>query len=390
MGPILTHFKLNASAVVFLLAVSLFSCTSKQKYTQEKEPRYETLDTTSLQANPIAVLAPEDSIKIKSNFELMLAKVEDSLVVWGYPFKEDVLLSSKESYQQHWLLKNYFNKSLIARTKRIYPDVFIPTVADWQKLVSIKQMIYKNGSAYVIEEWVLSNRSAANTWMHLIADARHIDNTKPMRNFWVEGNKIYMVVTLGSTYQRYEHTKIFVLMAGHKPAFIKMMTNPINIPSFKKRVGGAHSGGAKPQPYFYKPDTVGVYYHFWIFSKIKYDKTVKNHFNSLHLTTYIYGKVKDYFNANEEFISLKANHSYHQIGKLNFVGQELEELEAMYGKPQLNYKGSSIYYYNKTFLILHNSDQKVDWFRYIRTYTTLDDIENLPSYLFEYGKNGDD
>ncbi len=375
------NLKEVASVLLFVFLMS--SCSSNKKDTHKEEPHYEKLDSTTLQANPIAVPPQSDSIKIKSSFDLMLAKVEDSLIAWGFTKRTEKLFKTKADYENHWLLKYYFDRHKIARTKRLNPRFFIPAATDWGHLKSINQQTFAYGNGYAIEEWTFDNETAAKKWERIVFNAQYIDNYKPFRTFWSENNKLYVLVIMGSNYH---HTDIVELMRGHTAKFFNVMTNPFDLPGFKKQAGGANSGNDKVEPYYYKPDTIGRNYHYFWFYKLRHKfKDNELAVNGIHLYTYIYGsKVGEYAKVDEELIAVKAKVNFYGLGELNIVGRSKKEVEEGFGKAQLIYNGFDVYFYNKTYLLLNYENGKVSWFRYIKTNLTLDMIDQLPQELFSY------
>jgi len=76
---------------VLLFALALISCSNENQTEQKEQSSYEIMDSASLQTNPITVLPTTDSIKIKSSFDLILAKVEDSLMTWGFSNRTETI-----------------------------------------------------------------------------------------------------------------------------------------------------------------------------------------------------------------------------------------------------------------------------------------------------------
>ena len=69
---------------------------------------------------------------------------------------------------------------------------------------------------------------------------------------------------------------------------------------------------------------------------------------------------------------------------MDLVGTGKTNIDSKFGKSPLEKKGCSIYYHNKSFLIIHFSKDEVDWFRYIKTNFEKEQVNELPDNLFEY------
>jgi hypothetical protein len=381
--------RLYPFTIYLIAAVLTLSCSEKEKPKKVFFDPLLVIDSLSLTTDPISVVTPKQ-INLTTNFELMLAKVEDSLGVWGYKTKVENLLKTHADFNSHWLLKLYFNRQLMAKTKSNRPRVFIPTASDWQHLVGISQVSYLKGSGHIVEEWKLTNEVAAIKWTRIINDAGKIGGFNPTLTFWAEANKIYMVITKGSTDERHHQSDLVKLMSGHNTKFIKMMTQPLDLPTFKKLAKGANSGSANQFLIYLKPDTTGHYYRYFNFQSLNlaYRKIQGLTFTGLVLYTYINGEKIGWYNkVDEDFISVKAKVEYGGLGVLNIVGKNKKELAIEFGEPQHTYKEFDVYYHNKTFLLLHYENGKVAWFRYIRTNITLHEIDQIPMNLLRYDEH---
>lgn len=167
---------------------------------------------------------------------------------------------------------------------------------------------------------------------------------------------------------------------------IQLLASPLDLKPFKKKAGGANGGVRRSQPYYQTPDTIGTYYEYFWFHALRRQYGESKSVGYLFVETYIYGdKIGNYNEVEEELIAIKAKASHASLGKINLVGKSRTTIEEAYGKPQTKHLGTSVYYHNKSFLLLHYEASKIDWFKYIKTNLTLDELNKLPADYFEYG-----
>lgn len=378
-------------SIFLILAVLAISCSKRKKPKKDQFDSLLVLDTLSLTTGPISVVAP-NKIKLKTNFESMLDKVEDSLFIWGYQTKSEKLFSTKELYQSHWLLKNYFNEHLVASRKKMYPKAKFPTSSSWQDLASVKQVVFAKGSSYTIEEWTLNSEKAAYDWLDIALDAKYLDNEKPPRIFWIEGNKMYFIMATASSDWSLHGHDLIKLFTGKTRWLIQLLNRPLEIKEFKRKAVDANGGVRHDPSFYYKPDTIGTYYEYFWFHALRRKYGENKSVDYLYVVTYIYGEKIGWYNkVDEALISIKAKASHHSLGTIDLVGKFREDIEHLYGKTHLEHKDTDVYHHNKSFLILHYIEGKVDWFRYVKTNLTLVEINELPTNYFEwngrYSKN---
>lgn len=166
---------------------------------------------------------------------------------------------------------------------------------------------------------------------------------------------------------------------------IKLITNPLNLKLFKTYAGSANGRVKKQLPFYYKPDTVGTYYEYFWFHALRRTFGENKSVDYLFIETYIYGdKIGQYTTVKEALISIRAKVSHNSLGTINLVGKSRNEMEFLYGLPHFKRLQKEVYYHQNSFLILSYRDEKIEWFRYIRTNLTLEQAEELPIDYFEY------
>lgn len=370
-----------------LLGILALSCSEHQEKKQEGANEQQAsleLDSLTLNTDPISVNSPSQ-IKLKTDFEIMLAKVEDSLFIWGFTKRTEKQFATTEEYKNHWFFKSFFRKDNVLRLQKLYPSIVMPSQRDWNGIENIKQVNFTKGWKYVIEEWAFANEKSAYAWLDIALGAKYLDNAKPPRIFWIEGNKMYFIMATASADWSAFGEQIIKLATGKTRWLIQLLNRPLEIKEFKKKAGGANGGPRHNLPFYYKPDTIGTYYEYFWFHALRRQYGENQSIDYLFVETYIYGeKIGLYNKVDEALISIKAKASHRSLGLIDLVGKLREDIEHLYGKAHWEHKGTHVYHHNKSFLILHYIESKVDWFRYIKTNLTLGEINKLPPDYFEY------
>lgn len=177
----------------------------------------------------------------------------------------------------------------------------------------------------------------------------------------------------------------------------ELLSNPIDLASYKAEYGKSNSGNANPEEVYFQPDTIGFYYQFMLFYKLR--KMLESHpsesdlFRDFRLITYKYGDNPGYFNdTNEELIAIECAMKNETLGELDFVGMGKVEFEEKYGVPDRINIMQAVYVFNQTVLSLHYVSTKdipgdrikVDWFKLVQVNDKFVLDEALPVYLTEY------
>lgn len=188
----------------------------------------------------------------------------------------------------------------------------------------------------------------------------------------------------GDTILLAESEKIII---EKKQRIEKLITNPFNLKYFKQNAGSANGGVKKQLSFYYKPDTNGTYYEYFWFHALRRKYGESKSVDYLYVETFIYGdKIGQYTTVDEELISIKAKISHYSLGTINLVGKSRNEIEFLYGTPNAGHLNADVYYHQNSFLILSYKDERISWFRYLKTNVTLEQVEELPKDYFEYGE----
>ena len=176
------------------------------------------------------------------------------------------------------------------------------------------------------------------------------------------------------------------IIVDKKGRLNKLIINPLNLAYFKKYAGSANGRVKNQLPFYYKPDTIGTYYEYFWFHALRRKFGENKSVDYLFVETYIYGdKIGQHNKVEEELISIKAKVAHYSLGTINLVDKPRNEIEFLYGLPHFQRLQKEVYYHQKAFLILAYKDDKIAWFRYIKTNLSLEEADELPSYYFEYG-----
>lgn len=167
--------------------------------------------------------------------------------------------------------------------------------------------------------------------------------------------------------------------------FDSIMAEPFDLKDFKRAKRGSHSGVGTSTPESYKPDSNGVYIRFFLFAKRPEGLSTSEWFNGEVLTVYKFGdKVGFYGDTNEILIEIKSAYPDEDLGHLDIVGRSIEHVVQKYNH------GASIdgeYAFmssDNKILVMHLSENNIDWFRYVVLDHEIREDDGLPSHLKIY------
>jgi hypothetical protein len=151
------------------------------------------------------------------------------------------------------------------------------------------------------------------------------------------------------------------------------LKKPFDLQKFKKARGQSNSGGAKKMPYYYKPETKGIYYHFFLFDCLcgyigeTPDKDIHLE-NGLMITTYkpLGNYQDDYFDPTETLIEVVAHFNDNDLPELAFVGLDTIKIKNKLGDPSYRKNNCFIYTKDKNVLVLKITGKRVEWLRWTR------------------------
>ena len=165
------------------------------------------------------------------------------------------------------------------------------------------------------------------------------------------------------------------------------LKKPFDLQKFKKARGQSNSGGATRMPYYYKPETKGMYYHFFLFNCLcGYIGETPNeniHLeNGLNIITYKpFGKYKDsYFDPTEILIEVVARFNDKHLPELAFVGLDTVKIKKKLGDDFFRKSNCFIYSKDKRVLVLKIKAGRVECLKWSRLKTSIN-ANNIPKEL---------
>ena len=169
-----------------------------------------------------------------------------------------------------------------------------------------------------------------------------------------------------------------------------LLTTPFDLQNFKKVKGQSNSGGASKKLYYFKPDTKGMYYRFFLFQPLtgyKYvaggKRTIEVRLqNGLQIITFKpFGKYQyDYSDPTETLIEVIAHYNDKNLQELAFIGLDTLSIKSKLGNKFLRKGGCFIFHYDKNVLTLKIKNGTVDWLKYTRLNFKLNK-NNIPNGL---------
>ncbi|MFT6503478.1 MAG: hypothetical protein ACJASQ_003615 [Crocinitomicaceae bacterium] len=167
-----------------------------------------------------------------------------------------------------------------------------------------------------------------------------------------------------------------------------LLLHPFDLPAFKRKKRGANSsGGGLKQAYYFRPDTVGMYYRYFLFggsTKAYLGKRKSNlvrHRNPVEITVY---KVKDddwnsYNDPNEYLIQLEAIYNDFDLPELAFIGWTRSEIAKNFGAPFYTKNNCMVYSKDNHVILFHFLGNRVDWLKYTNLNSNLEKDSELPN-----------
>lgn len=310
--------------------------------------------------------------EVTDPFEIKISEARDSLLNWGFNNPEEKIITQRDELKKHWWLKifdRYRDRS--------------PSEKDWNAIKQVRQLWFKKTWKFVIEEWTFDSEKSAQKWLNTALNTERLDDHKPPREYWTENNKLYFVMATAAK-DWFEHGRqLTEIIAGKKIALFSFMNRPIKLKEYKKSQGQSNSGIWGHKPYFYRPDTVGTYYRYFLFQKF-FRKHGNKSVNGLVIGTYVYGKtIGDYNKVEEELMSIKAKYNEPKL-HFDLVGYTKDQVVELFGKGENRDTQNLVYFHDHSILILHFEQEKVAWFRYLRIKDPINVVKDVPNELFEY------
>lgn len=177
-------------------------------------------------------------------------------------------------------------------------------------------------------------------------------------------------------------------VAVNRDSINDFLDKPFELYEFKKTKKMSNSGGGKNKDYYLKPDKEGMYYRYFLFSRLQgYLGTNKERIirreDGLEINVYKeFGKYQyEYIDPTEELIEVRAKFNDFDLPELAFVGLDSVTVVNKLGKPDLMKRNCMVYQHNNKALVLNLSNKRVKWLKYVVLKKELDVDKN--ESLFE-------
>ncbi len=173
-------------------------------------------------------------------------------------------------------------------------------------------------------------------------------------------------------------------------AFQQFMENPLNLVDYKNAKMGSNSSVAQNNAHYFRPDSVGFYYRYMLFTPYQRPKVSQRidegdlFHNGVNIITYMYGKVVGRFHDhNEMLISFRSRYNDSDLGQADLVGKSREDIIDLLGEPPIEEGTLLIYHYNNNALALSMEDGNVVQFKYVKLNQPLTP-DNIPEVVTTY------
>ncbi len=166
------------------------------------------------------------------------------------------------------------------------------------------------------------------------------------------------------------------------------LDSPFDLYEFKKTKKMSNSGGGRNEEYYLKPNKEGMYYRYFLFSRLQgylgtnKDRIIRKE-DGLEITVYKeLGKYQyKYIDPTEELIEVRAKFNDFDLPELAFVGLDSVTVVNKLGKPDLMKRNCMVYQHNNKALILNFDNKRVKWLKYVNMKKETDVAKN--NSLFE-------
>jgi hypothetical protein len=120
------------------------------------------------------------------------------------------------------------------------------------------------------------------------------------------------------------------------PLLKALLPKPVDLVTLKKRHGAPNNTGIQDASPLYRPKEAGFYLHYFAFP----------HFHEHGLSAVVYRKeesIGDYYEDRDQLVSLFSEMPDPELGRANFIGKTINEIEASMGDAHLG-NGAFLYY----------------------------------------------
>jgi hypothetical protein len=166
--------------------------------------------------------------------------------------------------------------------------------------------------------------------------------------------------------------KVIKEVSVNRDSINDFLDNPFDLYEFKKTKKMSNSGGGRNEEYYLKPDKEGMYYRYFLFSRLQgylgsnKERIIRKE-DGLEINVYKeLGKYQyEYIDPTEELIEVRAKFNDFDLPELAFVGLDSIAVVNKLGKPDLMKSNCMLYRHNNKALVLNLSNKKIKWLKYV-------------------------
>ncbi|GAB5416945.1 MAG: hypothetical protein Crog4KO_18120 [Crocinitomicaceae bacterium] len=176
-----------------------------------------------------------------------------------------------------------------------------------------------------------------------------------------------------------------------------LLLNPFDHVAYKRKKRGANSGGGGSEPYFFRPDTAGMYYRYFLFhiphEKKYLGKDTSNRVSNgpsnsggREITVF---KPDDadknmYDDPNEVLIEFTQWINDTDLPELAYVGWTKKEIQEEFGQPDFEKNNAILYTFQNRILLFKIFNGSVKWLKYVHA---REPFQDTPTFQMIFKKN---
>lgn len=365
--------------ILFVLSVLAGACDHKNS--ESSTDNREGMTSHQDDANADQGMKNDSLFIGRDRFQSRLAAVTPLLSEWNFHKVKDTILNDRTEFDRHWWLK------IFGKKQQGVPDPDGPSLDDWETLKEIRQVTFKKSWEFVIEDWQLADTTAARRWINIALDTRDLDNFKPPRVYWTEGNRMYFIMATAAADWSEHSDKLIEAFTGMNRSLIELFNRPVDLAEYKRKKAGVRGRIIGKIPWAYRPDTAGNYFEFRLFQKPGSKYPPEKLYDGLIIRTYRYGNDPgDHYAGNEELIEIESAVPDPDLGQLDLVGKDTGFLSRQFGMNIPSRKELILENLAGDLLIVHlpqedSGIRKVDWFNFLRSTLPVQSADSLPDAL---------
>lgn len=162
---------------------------------------------------------------------------------------------------------------------------------------------------------------------------------------------------------------------------------PVDFFELKKNTLHMHSGGSKylEKDRLHQSQQTGtILYVYWAIEFIRENSWTDYSLQFVTWKPWTTPKEKYYETDNEELVGIESAVSWKGLGKSDFVGKTIGEIESKFGTGYELRNECLVYSHTDKILILSMKNEKVHWFKYYWLSESPNSLDDFPDYFFKW------